>query len=160
MRYYLDTEFIENGHSQPIQLLSIGIVAEDGREFYAELDDADETYASDWVKENVLPHLTGLKSSREQVAQDILQFVAGDHSPEFWAYFADYDWVVFCQIFGAMIDLPKGFPMFCNDLKQEMKARGVERSDLPEQLGAAHSALEDARWVRRAHSFLEENAGS
>lgn len=39
-------------------------------------------------------------------------------NPEFYAYYADYDWVVFCWIFGKMIDLPDGFPMFCCDLKQ------------------------------------------
>jgi hypothetical protein len=38
--------------------------------------------------------------------------------PEFYAYFADYDWVVFCWLFGKMMDLPKGFPMYCKDLKQ------------------------------------------
>ena len=32
MRYFLDTEFIEDGKT--IDLLSIGIVAEDGRELY------------------------------------------------------------------------------------------------------------------------------
>ena len=33
MRYFYDTEFIENGRT--IELISIGVVAEDGREFYA-----------------------------------------------------------------------------------------------------------------------------
>ena len=38
--------------------------------------------------------------------------------PQFYGYYADYDWVVFCWLFGKMIDLPKGFPMYCIDLKQ------------------------------------------
>ncbi|MEK6882546.1 MAG: hypothetical protein AABY22_23195, partial [Nanoarchaeota archaeon] len=38
--------------------------------------------------------------------------------PEFYAYYGAYDWVVFCWIFGKMINRPKGFPMFVNDLKQ------------------------------------------
>ena len=33
MRYFYDTEFIDNGRI--IDLISIGVVAEDGREFYA-----------------------------------------------------------------------------------------------------------------------------
>jgi len=33
MRYWYDTEFIEDGST--IDLISIGIVAEDGREYYA-----------------------------------------------------------------------------------------------------------------------------
>lgn len=40
--------------------------------------------------------------------------------PEFYAYYADYDWVAFCWLFGRMIDLPNGFPMYCIDLKQTM----------------------------------------
>ena len=39
---------------------------------------------------------------------------------QFYAHYADYDWVVFCQLFGTMMDLPKGFPMFAFDLKQEL----------------------------------------
>lgn len=41
-----------------------------------------------------------------------------DVTPTFYAYYADYDWVAFCWLFGNMMDLPKGFPMYCNDLKQ------------------------------------------
>lgn len=37
---------------------------------------------------------------------------------EFYAYYADYDWVVFCWLFGKMVKLPKGFPKYCRDLKQ------------------------------------------
>lgn len=31
-------------------------------------------------------------------------------APEFYGYYCDYDWVVFCWLFGKMIDLPKDFP--------------------------------------------------
>lgn len=37
---------------------------------------------------------------------------------EFYAHFADYDWVLFCSLFGDMSNLPKGFPQYCKDLKQ------------------------------------------
>jgi hypothetical protein len=52
MKYFLDTEFIE----QPctIQLISIGLVAEDGREFYAISNEFDVNLASPWVMENVI----------------------------------------------------------------------------------------------------------
>jgi len=32
---------------------------------------------------------------------------------QFYGYYCDYDWVVTCWQFGKMIDLPKGFPMYC-----------------------------------------------
>jgi hypothetical protein len=54
-RYYLDSEFIDDGKA--IDLISIGIVAEDGREYYAQSCEFDHRKASDWVKNNVLSRL-------------------------------------------------------------------------------------------------------
>lgn len=39
MKYWIDTEFIERPFT--IDLISIGLVAEDGREFYAESSEVD-----------------------------------------------------------------------------------------------------------------------
>src|SRR4051812_2231864 len=55
MRYFLDTEFIENGIT--IDLLSIGVVAEDGRQLYLCNQDAKLNNADEWVIWNVYPHL-------------------------------------------------------------------------------------------------------
>ncbi len=63
MRYFYDTEFIDDGRH--IELISIGVVAEDGREYYAQSVEFDESKASLWVQEHVLqslvvcPHLSG-----------------------------------------------------------------------------------------------------
>ena len=46
MRYYLDTEFIEDGKT--IDLISIGLVSEDGREYYAINYNCDFSKASEW----------------------------------------------------------------------------------------------------------------
>lgn len=153
VRYYLDTEFIE----QPccIDLISIALVADDGREYYAVSSEFDASRASKWVVDNVFPHLPPRDTwkRRSQIADEIRAFV-GDTKPEFWAYFADYDWVVFCWLFGRMIDMPSGWPMFCMDLKQVMVERGIMKDQLPFQEGAEHNALDDARWVMRAHHTL------
>lgn len=55
MRYFYDTEFIDNGRI--IDLISIGVVAEDGREFYAVSTEFDPESAGRWVRHNVLPKL-------------------------------------------------------------------------------------------------------
>ena len=47
MRYFYDTEFIEDGNT--IELVSIGIVAEDGREYYAVSTDFDAARANPWA---------------------------------------------------------------------------------------------------------------
>lgn len=54
-QYFIDSEFIDDGET--IDLISIGIVASDGRSYYAQSVEFDHRKASDWVKENVLIHL-------------------------------------------------------------------------------------------------------
>jgi hypothetical protein len=149
MRFWFDTEFIEDGKT--IDLMSIGIVAEDGRLYYAEIEECDLSRADEWVTKNVVANLTGERKPRSTVAAEIIEF-AGE-KPEFWAYYADYDWVAICQLYGRMIDLPTGWPMFCRDLKQLVAER--EDQFLPPQNGVAHNALEDAIWVRDAWLYLK-----
>lgn len=48
---------------------------------------------------------------------------------EFYGYYADYDWVLFCSLFGKMIDLPHDFPMYCRDLKQMLDEKVVYHSN-------------------------------
>lgn len=74
--------------------------------------------------------------------------------PEFWGYYADYDWVAFCQLFGSMVELPKGFPMYCRDIKQWADDLGGIRIPKPER--EIHHSLVDALWVKEAHLFLSE----
>ena len=55
MRYFYDTEFIEDG--QTIELVSIGIVGENGSEYYAVSTDFDPSKANSWVKDLSLIHI-------------------------------------------------------------------------------------------------------
>lgn len=151
MRFFIDTEFIEAGRFRPIELLSIGIVCEDGRELYLEHRDAVISDANQWVRDNVLPHLKGPRLPIAAIAERIRQFV-GIGKPEFWGYYADYDWVVFAQIFGTMMDLPKGWPMYCRDIKQLADSLGDH--ELPKQNSVEHNALNDAHWNRIAYDYL------
>lgn len=133
--------------------------------------------------------------SNKQIAEEVKEFVYSDGDvsmhrkfdechlkangsvPEFYAYYADYDWVVFCWLFGRMIDLPKGFPMYCKDLKQSLDDLLVQLNkfknlgddtygkidwDLkklkshpkyPKQENE-HNALADAIWNKKLHEFI------
>lgn len=152
MKIFFDTEFIEDGKT--IDLISIGMVREDGRQFYIISSEFNEAKASEWVKQNVISKLGTVEPryTRAEIAEAILEFV-GNEKPEFWAYYADYDWVVLCQLYGTMMDLPKGWPMFCMDLKQLLESVGNPKIEkLPED--QAHNALSDAVWVANAHTAL------
>lgn len=153
MRYWFDTEFIEDGKT--IDLLSIGIVAEDGSTFYMENSDADLSRGNDWVQHNVIAHLNWLDhgAPRDKLREAVLAFIsAKDGKPEFWAYYADYDWVALCQLFGTMMDLPKGWPMLAYDFRQWLDMNGKQNIRQPE-CSDSHHALADARWL--ASAFLE-----
>ena len=160
MKYFLDTEFIESGPQAPIQLISIGLATEAGTDFYAENLDFNAADANPWVRENVLPHLFPpkfrwpLSVLRERLLGFINKETPLGQTPEFWGYYADYDWVVFCQIFGTMADLPKGWPMYCRDLKQWCDVLG--NPELPAQASREHNALNDARWNRSIYTFLSD----
>lgn len=183
MKYFLDTEFVENGST--IDLISLGIVCEDGRTLYKQNKDCKFQSASDWVWRNVFPHLIhfdmhGIRSCNEKshvmesrldgrchskdcpwdyrsnIRDSVIKFcdVEKYGKPEFWGYYADYDWVAFCQLFGTMMDLPKDFPMYCRDIKQWCDQLG--NPQLPKPDVEIHHALVDAQGVEEMWKFLDE----
>lgn len=56
--------------------------------------------------------------------------------PELYGYYSAYDHVVFCWLFGRMIDLPKGFPMYSKDMKQ------IFDSKLENKTGSTYISVE------------------
>lgn len=152
-KFWFDTEFYEDGRT--IELISIGVISEDGRTFYAETPDSKRlARRTEWLACNVAPHLTIDNRhvlERWQIANALINFM-GD-KPEIWAYYADYDWVALCQLHGRMIDLPKGWPMFCRDLKQ--RAESLGNPEIPKQISGEHHALADAKWTKYAYYWLE-----
>lgn len=168
MKYFYDTEFYEDG--ERIHLISIGIVAEDGRELYAENWNFDWSIVPEdhWIQENVRPHLQGLVAeyTKTDIANYVREFIC-DHKIPYYArnqlygYYVAYDHVVLAQLFGRMVDMPKGMPWFSNDLKQMIEAdtyRLGNASDLVKQDGTQHHALEDARWNKKLYEFIMERS--
>lgn len=206
MKYFIDFEFIE-GFRKPwfgkryhfIDMISVGIYAEDGRAYHALSEEYNYKDADNWVREKVIiPLYQGgvhgdarnafkvdnfhkhYGKPNKQIVAEIVAFIneglteviekitrcdcwnekyypkefkyIKDHNtlvpnswyssgvdgkgyernakiiynqPEFYGYFSDYDWVLFCSLFGRMIDLPKGFPYYCIDLKQTMDEKAA-----------------------------------
>jgi hypothetical protein len=151
VRYFYDTEFIEDGRT--IELISIGVAAEDGREYYAVSTEFDPERAGPWVRANVLPKLpppaSQLWRSRRRIREDLEEFFglnSGKADPEpieLWAWVAAYDHVALCQLWGPMPDLPRAIPRFTRELRQLWEDRGSPR--MPPRSPDAHDALVDAR---------------
>ena len=170
-RFFYDTEFIEHETTGPyhnkvptIDLISIGIVSEDGKEFCAVSKEFNLGSASnnDFLRMNVLGQLPNAKKwiARSTIKQKVLDFLhpSGKDPVRLYAYFADYDHVALCWLFGRMIDLPKGMPMYTLDLKQLMVHLNISKKELPEQSGTKHNALADAKWNREVFLFLKDYA--
>lgn len=166
MNYFLDTEFDEDGKT--IELISLALVAQDGRELYAVSTEFDPERCNAWVKANVLPKLPDRDETsvwwktRDEIRYDITAFIGDDPAPRFWAYFADYDWVVFCRLWGQMVDLPSKFPMYCLDLKQTLHHMQVSdiKGKVPQSVTQQHDALVDARWNRDVFEWVKKQTVS
>ena len=150
-RYFYDCEFIEDGRT--IDLVSIGVVDEHGREFYAVSTEFDGTRAVPWVRRNVLDKLPSPADpawrSRERIRDDLLRVPgrAAARPPgeqiELWAWYAAYDHVALAQLWGAMPALPREIPRFTKELRQLWDDRAGRRCPTPR--GQRHDALVDAR---------------
>jgi hypothetical protein len=170
--YCYDTEFLEDGNT--IELISIGIVSDDGREYYGINSDADwdRIRKDDWLMDNVVRHLPTHSTGQVEkhtgfgdkgyswggllmrdvrvkpkwvIANEVREFLLAGDDPELWAYYAAYDHVALAQLWGRMINLPKGLPMWTHDLMQHLEQM-PEDFEKPPQDGDEHNALADARW--------------
>jgi hypothetical protein len=146
VRYHYDCEFIEDGAT--IELVSIGVVDETGREFYAVSTEFDPSRAIPWVRRNVLDKLPSPGDpawrSRERIRADLYAFLIEPGEPiELWAWYAAYDHVVLAQLWGAMPGLPREIPRFTHELAQRWEDAG--RPPLPGSGSIRHDALADAR---------------
>jgi hypothetical protein len=146
VRFFYDCEFIEDGTT--IELVSIGVVDENGREFYAVSTEFDGSRAIDWVRRNVLAKLPGPGDPAwrplHRIRADLLEYLMEPGEPiELWAWMAAYDHVALCQLWGDMRALPRPIPRFTHELRQRWEDAGSP--GLPAAPPDQHDALADAR---------------
>lgn len=132
MKLYLDTEF--NGFGGA--LISMALVAEDGREWYEALPCAQPV---DWVMENVIPVLGKPHVTRQEAQTSLQAFLS--------------QWEEVCVI----ADWPEDIAHFCQFL---ITGPGRRLKPIPElsfriiavdyESETPHNALADARGIRSA----------
>src|SRR5437899_3209374 len=146
MRVYFDTEFLDDGKT--IEFISIGMVREDGKEYYAITNNSvtiNKAIKHDWLRRNVinqLPIILGTGNgwewdfehedhkyikSKDEISRELRKFLLDIPDLELWAWYGAYDHVVLAQLFGTMTQLPEGIPMWTNDLRQELHRLGNPR---------------------------------
>ena len=179
MRIFIDTEFHEykKKGTNTIELISIALVKDNGDSLYLISNEFDQRNAwnDTWLKDNVLINLP-LDEKKITTRNALTRFVnkegisivkmkevirefVGDDEPEFWGYYCDYDWVVFCWIFGRIIDLPINFPMYCNDLIQDVDSFGVGKFAVKEISNKynTHNALGDALFNKNLWEYINND---
>lgn len=188
MRIVYDTEFVDDGLT--IAPLSIAMRRQDGATLYA-VNDSLENLAraceSAWMIENVLKWLPvevtwgsmgGMLSASvawdedhpdyryvkplSDIAEEVEDLVLGKPGPQLWAYYGAYDHVFLAQLFGPMVDLPTGIPMYTMDLQHEAVMRGLDGQlpPLPDEIvKAAYDGQRrehDARYDAHEEEFRLE----
>lgn len=165
MKIYMDWEFLEDGET--IDPISVALVREDGSEYYAVFRamPVARIMKHEWLRANVVPSLPFVRHDgirpfrhpfldhahpdvkmRAHIRDEVCRFIADTPDVELWGWYSAYDHVCLAQLFGRMIDLPDGVPMWTNDLRQEAERLG--NPELPEQASGVHNALADARHIK------------
>lgn len=155
--FSFDAEFVDTGNS--VELISIGLVRQDGAELYLENGNFLERSGhllDDWMNQHVMGKtfmITAPDDDRivphADMAGLVSRFLLADgSSPSIWAHYAPYDYVAFAQLFGRVIDIPDGLPRFAMDFRVMQELTGIKPpSQSPEN---SHHALIDARWGKLA----------
>lgn len=134
MIYMLDSEFIDIPLAS--ELISLAVVNERMETRYFEFD-FDEKLLTPWLEENVVPQLSGKRTTFYDAAQELSAFIGNPWQAEFWAYYGAYDWYWLCRVFGGMMSLAEGWPRGYNEL-------AYYTAGIPDVAGPAHHAENDA----------------
>ena len=141
MRLFLDCEFSQLTASA--KLISLALVAEDGREFYVELLDTwREAECSDFVVEIVLPQLWGGSSALPIIGarSALLEFLASfDEALEIVTDAPQYDWELFCELAYADGKWPRNVRNYPTD--------ATTLDAISDGIPLPHHALLDARII-------------
>jgi len=151
VRLFVDTEFTDLLNCE---LLSIGIVSENGREFYAERTDVDIALCSDFVRVAVLPQLgrhPELRGTEAEIAARLTAWLAQFEANRPLLVSVDHptDWELFCYLVRDAETLT---------MPDWIKGQSIRGAIDPRQIEAywqihgrqAHHALHDARANRYA----------
>ena len=146
MNIYFDTEF--TGLHKNTTIVSIGLVSHNGKMFYAESTDFDDSQCDEWIMKNVLSHtimsgndelakclgednnITVVIGDRESISSELRQWLSQFDDVQFVSDVCHYDMVLLIDIFGTAFDLPENVSASCHDINQDIaKHCGISEKD-------------------------------
>ena len=137
MKIFFDTEF--TGLHKNTTLISIGLVDDNNRCFYAEFTDYDESQCDDWIKENVIKNLkhkgardihlkgynpredkTWVIGNKQEVYNALYEWLLIYDRMQLVSDVCHYDMVLLIDIFGTAWDIPSCLNPSCHDINQDI----------------------------------------
>lgn len=178
IKIFFDLEF--TGLHQNTTMISIGLVSECGKKFYAEAWDYDESQVDDWVQENVIENLL----YKERPNAGLVGWVEGEttfvrgfshairnwlgvwleqfEEVEMWSDCLAYDWVLFRNLFKETESFPSNVIYIPFDISTLFHLKNIDpdinREKFSEILGDSkkHNALWDAEVIKACYHKLME----
>lgn len=176
MKCFFDTEF--TSLVPHTTLISIGIVADNGKEFYAETTDYDNLLVDSWIEEHVISNLLlndfdvfneqigalrMVKDTTFKVGMHLVEWLKQFDKVEMWSDVMHYDMYLFQAIFGGAFGVPKHVDYIGYDIATVMKMFGLDPDfsreafiDRPIE-GIKHNSLYDARVIQACYRKLQRN---
>lgn len=176
-KVFFDTEF--TGLHQGTTLISIGLISECGKTFYAEFTDYDKSQIDEWLTENVISKLmfngktgsggnalSNFYGDTSYIKSELSHWLNQFDRVEMWSDCLAYDWVLFNQIFGHAFNIPKNVYYIPFDICTLFKAKGIDPDISREKFGCSehysempkHNALWDARVIKMCYEKLMKDA--
>lgn len=154
MRLFVDTEFTD---FIDCDLISIGIVSEDGREFYAECSDVDLSRCSDFARAAVLPQLgrePAIVGTEQDISAALQQWLMQfDQVEVCFDYPTDFEWFFYLVRDAETLELPRSIKW--RNIRGDLDAADIEHY-WRENGRQAHHALHDAKANRFAFLNAEK----
>lgn len=176
MKLFIDSEF--TGLHQGSTLISLGIVADNGKQFYAEFTDYAENQVDDWIKENVIANLqfrdmnqfeqtigdyTLMKGDTGHISGALHDWLSQFKKIEVWSDCHHYDMVLFMELFGGAFGLPSNVYYIPFDISTMFKVFGIDPDISREAFidqpvdGMKHNSLYDAKVIQACYDKLQRN---
>jgi len=183
-KIFLDMEF--TGLHKLTTPVSIALVSENGREYYAEFTDYDKLQVDDFIAQMVIKNLTLdeyvferdydpnaksvlVKGDSDLIRQTLEKWLEQfkDDGVEIWGDVPTYDWVLFASIFGSALDIPSHVYYIPLDISTVMRTCGVDpdvnreefayNGAIPKEVDSGkHNALTDAKTMIECYKRLLE----
>lgn len=157
MKIFFDTEF--TGLHKDTTLISIGLVAENGVKFYAELNDYNKSQVDEWIQKNVIDSLMYRNEDSDLttpewfywgdktfIREKLLRWLEQFDEVEWVSDCCHYDFVLLIDlVYGHALNMPYGkHCAACHDINQdiveyywisEIEAFDREREDILKDSG-------------------------